>query len=95
MSKKVKIFFGSFLILAFFFTTEILYLYLSQSSDTKYIESKKAFTALVGLPDFSLSNEPYIRHRSISTVFSIYSIDGSLREYAKESYILSVKRSSQ
>ena len=50
---------------------------------------KNQFVKIIALPDLAISTElSYIRHRSLSDVFSIYSVDGSLREYSKSSYAI-------
>ncbi|WP_415395917.1 hypothetical protein [Sulfurimonas sp. CS5] len=59
---------------------------LSQESQTK----RKEFVALSGLPDLAISTEAtFIRHRSMSDMFSIYKDDGSLREYFPSTYAYS------
>ena len=72
MSKNLKIFTIFLLSLGLFFGAEIIYLVQKD----KKIEQKRAFVAKVGLPDIALSTEAkYIRHRSLSDVFSIFSED--------------------
>ena len=59
---------------------------LSQETQTK----RKEFVAISGLPDLAISTEAtFIRHRSMSEVFSIYKDDGSLREYFPSTYAYS------
>lgn len=59
---------------------------LSQETQTK----RKEFVAIGGLPDLAISTEAtFIRHRSMSEVFSIYKDDGSLREYFPSTYAYS------
>ena len=72
MSNNFKLFalFVSFV--AIFFCFEVGYLAFKD----KKIEQKRAFVAKVGLPDIALSTEAkYIRHRSLSDIFSIFSED--------------------
>ncbi len=63
------------------------YFFYSAQKQKEDIENKRAFVAFVGLSDLALSNERYLRHRSLSTVFQTYSFDGALREYDKESFV--------
>ncbi len=51
---------------------------------------RKEFVAFSGLPDLAISTEAtYVRHRSMSDIFSIYKDDGSLREYFPSTYAYS------
>ena len=51
------------------------------------LSKKKNFVSLTGLPDLAFASEDdYIRHRTLSDVFAIYSEDGSLREDSKVSF---------
>ena len=53
-------------------------------------EKKISFVRLSGLPDLAISTEAnYVRHRSLSDIFSIYKDDGSLREYFPSTFIIS------
>ena len=57
------------------------------------LQTKKSFIKLVQLPDLAIYNEDFfIRHRTLATVFDIYSEDGSLRESSKASFIFKVNR---
>ena len=59
---------------------------LSEETQTK----RKEFVAISGLPDLVISTEAtFIRHRSMSDMFSIYKDDGSLREYFPSTYAYS------
>lgn len=54
------------------------------------LEKKSIFVSKIGLPDLSLSDEAYyIRHRTLSTLFSIYPDDATLREYTNSSFSFS------
>jgi len=67
----------------------VLVVYLSYfESKEKRLSEKLSFVAFVGLPDLAITNEPYLRHRSLSSVYSVYPVDGALREYKKESFTL-------
>ena len=84
MSKNLKIFTIFLLSLGLFFGTEIIYL----AQKEKKIEQKRAFVAKVGLPDIALSTEAkYIRHRSLSDVFSIFSEDLEGVSYFVTTYV--------
>ena len=51
---------------------------------------KEEFVILSGLPDLAISTEAtFVRHRSMSDMFSIYKDDGSLREYFPSTYAYS------
>ncbi|WP_373005005.1 hypothetical protein [Sulfurimonas sp.] len=59
---------------------------LSQESQIK----RKEFVSISGLPDLAISTEAtFVRHRSMSDMFSIYKDDGSLREYFPSTYTYS------
>ena len=82
------IFFIFFLIL--FLVLESLYLSITKSTTNEIQSKRKKFVALSGLPDLAISTEAtYIRHRSMSDMFSIYKDDGSLREYFPSTYAYS------
>lgn len=69
---------------------ESLYLSYENSISSQALEKKLAFIKLSGLPDLAISTEAtYIRHRSLTDVFSIYKDDGSLREYFPTTYVIS------
>lgn len=56
-------------------------------------EKKNLFVSLSGLPDLAFASQSsYIRHRSLSDLFSIYKDDGSLREYERATYAISYKK---
>jgi hypothetical protein len=58
--------------LTLFFIFETTYLSLKE----KNISQKKLFVKKIGLPDLAVSTEAkYIRHRSLSDIFSIFSED--------------------
>lgn len=55
---------------------------------TEDVKQKKiSFVSFVGLPDLAISTEAtFVRHRTMSDIFSIYKDDGSLREYFPSTY---------
>lgn len=90
MNKKSKSVFYSFLTLVGLFCAEYLYLESAKSISSDMLNSKMAFVSLVGLPDLAISTEAtYVRHRSMSDLFSIYKDDGTLREYFPSTYAYS------
>jgi hypothetical protein len=90
MSRRSRPLFFTFLALVGAFCLEVVYLQMAKSMDSDMLESKKAFVSLVGLSDLSISTEAtYVRHRSLSDLFSIYKDDGSLREYFPSTYVYS------
>jgi len=86
MSRSVKIVTFSFFVLSFLLISELFY--LRSIDNEQCLKVKQEFVSFVGLPDLVLSNEPYLRHRSLSSVFDIYSVDPTLREHQKETFIL-------
>ncbi len=85
MNKKAVLTIYGFGILTFLLLFEVYYL----NKKDKNLEQKQLFVKLTKLPDLAISNEThYIRNRSLTTVFEIYKDDGSLREYAKTSFVV-------
>ena len=69
---------------------ESIYLYETKTISFEVLNKRKDFVFLSGLPDLAISTEAtYVRHRSMSDVFSIYKDDGSLREYFPSTYAYS------
>lgn len=90
MSKKSKVLFYAFLSIFIVLASEVLYLQTYKTADVSALDKKRAFVSLSGLPDLAISNETYYtRHRTLSTLSSIYGDDGSLREYMPSTYALS------
>lgn len=93
MNKKTTALFYTFLGLTTFFVVQIVYLSSGESMTASMKEKKILFVSLTALPDLALSSEStYIRHRSLSTVSDIYSLDGSLREYDLSTYTIANTR---
>ncbi len=89
-TKKTYILFYMFLIIVSFLLIQLMYLSSQKSMSNEALEKKLSFVSLVGLPDLSLSSESYyIRHRTLSSVFSIYPDDGALREKSNASFVIS------
>jgi hypothetical protein len=88
MNKKSKIILYSFIALTALLCIEGFYIRLTKSIDSDSLRSKLAFVELSGLPDLAISTEAtYVRHRSMSDIFSIYKDDGSLREYFPSTFV--------
>ena len=69
---------------------EGVYLSSTKSMTSEMRDKKNIFVGLVGLPDLAISTEAtYIRHRSMSDMFSIYKDDPTLREYFPSTYAIS------
>jgi len=67
---------------------EGIYIQSTKSLESETLDSKVAFVNLTGLPDLAISTEAtYVRHRSVSDLFSIYKDDGTLREYFPSTYV--------
>ena len=84
----ILLYFLSFLL----FFSVLLSVYIYQTKTATLITNNKKinFTILSGLPDLAISTEAtFIRHRSMSDVFSIYKDDGSLREYFPSTFVYS------
>lgn len=92
MSNATRRFASFYLGLGFLLVAEIFYLSIFQAAEAQTLQEKKELSALVGLPDLAISNEPQMRHRSLKGVFEIYSLDGALREYSYESFVFSVAK---
>ncbi|WP_373036758.1 hypothetical protein [Sulfurimonas sp.] len=76
--------------LVFVFVIESFYLGLTKSMSQESKNKREEFVAISGLPDLAISTEAtFIRHRSMSDMFSIYKDDGSLREYFPSTYTYS------
>lgn len=89
---KTKTLFSLFALLFILILSELFYLNFYTTPQYEVIAKKQSFVASVGLPDLALTQERYLRHRSLSGVFEIYPIDGSLREYAVSTFLLNDTR---
>ena len=69
---------------------ESFYLSLTKTMTQESRDKKVEFVSISSLPDLAISTEAtFIRHRSMSDMFSIYKDDGSLREYFPSTYTYS------
>jgi len=82
MTKKSFYLFYIIGILLSILTIQTIYIYQTKSISKEILNKKLAFLQKTGLPDLAISTEAsYVRHRSLSDMFSIYKDDGNLREY--------------
>ena len=89
MNKKSKVIFVIFSSLLSLFLVQVIYLSGFKAMSNDKLNKKIDFVRVTGLPDLALSTEsPYIRHRSLTNVFSIYSEDACLREYSLSSFTI-------
>ena len=90
MNKKSTSLFLLFASLLAFLSVEFLYIGITKNMSDAQVEKKISFTKLCGLPDLAINSESsFVRHRSLSDLFSIYQEDGSLREHALATYAIS------
>ncbi len=69
MNKNLKYFIVFFIVILSFFAIEMIVL----SSRGVDVNDKRLFVSKIGLPDLAVSTEAkYVRHRSISDIFSIF-----------------------
>ncbi len=95
MNKKSRYTFYLFFILFIFLGLELVYVNKTNMVGDDSLLKKNQFVSLSGLPDLAIgSDTPYIRHRSLANVASIYKDDGSLREYSILSYTISDSKKS-
>lgn len=79
MSKLSHYFLISLILLTSTLTIELLYMYNKSNLN---VETKNNFVNIVGLPDLALSNSAnFVRHRSYSDTFSLFSNGPELLEY--------------
>ncbi len=82
MNKK-----STYLLFALFITISVLigvlaYLYTNKTLTKEQIEEKNILVSTLGLPDLSLFNSSmYLRHRSLSNIFSIFNEGPELKEH--------------
>lgn len=84
MSFKTKFVLVSILITILLILAETIYL----GSKDKSSLDKRAFVKIVKLPDLAISNEThYVRHRSLSDIFSIFSNSPTLSENFPSTFV--------
>ena len=88
MTKKTFYLFYMFSVLLSICIMLMVYLNIAKSSSKEMLNKKNTLVKIIGLPDLAISTEAtYIRHRSLSDLFSIYKDDGDLREYFPSSFV--------
>lgn len=90
MNKKSKYFFIIFSSTMIFLAFELIYLYNFKNYSNKVLQEKNSFVSVTSLPDLAISTEAmFIRHRSLSDIFSIFKESPELREYFPTTFIYS------
>jgi len=75
-------------IIGSFTVAQIVYLSQTRSLDTQTLMKKEHIVALVGLPDLALVSEAhYVRHRSLSDLFSYFNESPELLEYFPSTFV--------
>jgi len=70
------------------FTCSLIVLQVGYLKKNTFSAKKEIFVALVGLPDISLVSEAhYVRHRSLSDVFSYFGDSPELLEYFPSTFV--------
>ena len=87
--KTSLLFLSIFLIVVFFAIAEIIY--FGSKDVTKIIAKKRKAVSLIKLPDLAIVTEAtWLRHRSISNVFTVFSEDGALLDYYPASFVYKI-----
>lgn len=90
MNKKTHYLFYLIFTLISFLIVLSIYLYNTKSITKQNLDKKITFLKYSTLPDLAISTEAsYIRHRSLTNIFSIYKDDGNLREYFPSTFTYS------
>lgn len=90
MNKKSKILIIFFCVLITLLSLLTLYLYENKTLINENIEKKNILIKATGLPDLAISTEAmYIRHRTLSDIFSVFKESPELREYFPSTFIYS------
>lgn len=88
MARSTFFLIGFFICISFCVVVEFWYLYSTRSMTQEAVNKKALFIAHVGLPDLSLVGETrYVRHRSLSDVFSIFGDSPELLEYFPSTFV--------
>lgn len=88
MHKKSFYLFKFYILLLFILTAIVCFLLYFKVPSKHSLQNKNHFVQLTLLPDLALcTSSSYIRHRSLTDLFSIYKDDGTLREYDVGSFI--------
>ena len=88
MFYKTKLYFYFISILTSFFIVLFIFLSTFESLNESSIKSKNSLVKTTMLPDLAVSTEAmYIRHRSLSDIFSIFKESPSLTEYFPTTFV--------
>lgn len=88
MNYKSKIYFKTIISSILILCITIVYLYTNKTITKKQIEEKNILVKSIQLPDLAISTEAmYIRHRSLSDIFSLFKDSPSLLEYFPTSFV--------
>ncbi|MBK8944233.1 MAG: hypothetical protein IPM32_03080 [Ignavibacteriae bacterium] len=91
MNKSTTKFLFIFVLVITISIFEIIYYGYYSEQKSKLFHIKRKSVNLVQLPDLALSTEAiWIRHRSITNIFSIVPDDGNLLEYYPSSFIYNI-----
>jgi hypothetical protein len=89
MYSKTKYIFITISVLIFALTLQITYLHNSSIDDENQVK-KNSFVKLISLPDLSIATESsYIRHRSLSNRYAIFSDGVEHIEYFPTTFTIS------
>lgn len=90
MNKKTIYLCSFFAVILCVICIELIYLNITKSISQEDYKNKNSFVSLSGLPDLAISTEAmYIRHRSLSDVFSLFKDDPLLTEYFPSTFSIS------
>jgi len=90
MNRKSYLLFYIFWVIIALFGIEIFYLSQTKTITPSQKAKKNSFVELSGLPDLAIVTESFfVRHRTMSDMFSIYRDDPMLREYFPSSFAYS------
>jgi len=93
MNKLSYYFLSTLLLLSCILGVELLYMY---SFSSLHVKEKNAFVRMVGLPDLAISNSAnFIRHRSLSDTFSLFSNGPELLEYFPSTFTYNYSSNQQ
>ncbi|NCD01295.1 hypothetical protein EOL94_04345 [bacterium] len=88
MARSTFCLIGFFVCISVCVVVEFWYLYSTRSMTQDVVNKKALFIAHVGLPDVSLVGETrYVRHRSLSDIFSIFGDSPELLEYFPSTFV--------
>jgi hypothetical protein len=88
-SKKILFF---FIVIVTFTIFEAYYYNYKFENMTDAISQKRKAVSLIQLPDLALVTETiWLRHRSVTNMFSVFPEDGTLLDYYPSSFVYNLK----